>query len=412
MPKVSVIIPAYNAGNYIGQCLDSVRAQTLSDIEILAVDDGSTDDTRRIIEKQASQDGRIRFITQKNQFAGVARNNGMEQAEGDFLYFLDADDYIVPNCLELMVAAAERFSAECVVARANYHDNENGNEGPLDYAMCDVETGLPLSQSDLAPHLFQAFKGWPWDKLFNSSFIRETQLRYQDLRTSNDALFVFVAMAQARIITCIDDHVVFHRISNAKSLANTRNRSWACAIEAASAMKDELVTRNLFAGLAHSYENWIADFFCWHLSTLDDESASAFLNKAQPILDGLSSEPNAIDNPRDAFFMRTIRSERATVISLANRQFAIAEDRARDVDALCREIDKLHGAVADLSAQLNASNKKVDDLEQRHVSDQREQDRLEHLVHDIYESKSYRIGNALVRSANAIRNLPKKRRAK
>ena len=94
MPIVSIIIPSYNAMNYITETLESVLAQTLTDIEIIVVDDGSTDNTRDIVKEYAHKDSRLTLVEQTNQFAGVARNNGMARATGDYLYFLDADDYI------------------------------------------------------------------------------------------------------------------------------------------------------------------------------------------------------------------------------------------------------------------------------------------------------------------------------
>ena len=107
MPKVSVIIPAYNASAFIGKCLESIQCQTLSDIEVIVVDDGSTDNTREIVGAFASKDVRISLIKQQNSFAGVARNNGMKHAEGEYLYFLDADDFIAETMLEDMVNRME-----------------------------------------------------------------------------------------------------------------------------------------------------------------------------------------------------------------------------------------------------------------------------------------------------------------
>lgn len=100
MPKISVIIPVYNTGKYLAECLDSVINQTLADIEIICIDDGSTDDSAKILKKYAKQDSRIKVLTQKNSGVVVARNNGIAHATADLIYPLDSDDIIVPNCLE------------------------------------------------------------------------------------------------------------------------------------------------------------------------------------------------------------------------------------------------------------------------------------------------------------------------
>ena len=108
MPKVSVIIPVYNVEKYLGECLDSVLRQTLEDIEIICVDDGSTDGSAKMLAEYAAKDPRIRIITQANAGLSAARNAGMDAACGKYIYFLDSDDYIVDDMLERCVAVCER----------------------------------------------------------------------------------------------------------------------------------------------------------------------------------------------------------------------------------------------------------------------------------------------------------------
>ena len=94
MCEISVIIPVYNVESYLRQCLDSVVNQTFEDIEIICVDDGSTDGSLDILNKYASSDNRFKIISQPNQGLGTARNNGLKLACGNYIYFLDSDDYI------------------------------------------------------------------------------------------------------------------------------------------------------------------------------------------------------------------------------------------------------------------------------------------------------------------------------
>lgn len=103
MPKVSVIIPVYNVEKYLRQCLDSVVNQTLKDIEIICVNDGSTDNSQQILEEYAKKDKRIKLINQENQGQSVARNNGIEITNGEYIFFLDGDDYLNTDCLEKMI---------------------------------------------------------------------------------------------------------------------------------------------------------------------------------------------------------------------------------------------------------------------------------------------------------------------
>lgn len=111
MKKVSVIIPMYNAESYIRQCMQSVMSQTWDDLEILVIDDGSTDQGLKICEELGSTDGRIRILTQKNRGVSAARNRGIEEADGEYIFFLDSDDVIHPCLIEALVKGAERFQA-------------------------------------------------------------------------------------------------------------------------------------------------------------------------------------------------------------------------------------------------------------------------------------------------------------
>ena len=113
-PLVSVIIPVYNVEKYIEKCLDSVLAQTYDNLEILLIDDGSTDKSGAICAEYAGKDKRIHLIRQKNGGAYVARNNGLKHSTGDYLSFVDPDDYIANNYIEKMMAKLEQTGADAV----------------------------------------------------------------------------------------------------------------------------------------------------------------------------------------------------------------------------------------------------------------------------------------------------------
>ena len=98
-PKVSVIIPVYNVEKYLGPCLDSILGQTLNNIEVICVDDGSTDRSLDILREYEKRDARVKVLTQPNTNAGAARNKGIQQARGEYLSFLDSDDHFDPTML-------------------------------------------------------------------------------------------------------------------------------------------------------------------------------------------------------------------------------------------------------------------------------------------------------------------------
>ena len=121
MVKVSVIVPAYNVEGYINDCLESLVNQTLKEIEIIVVNDGSTDRTSEIISKFSAKDSRMKIINQENQGLSAARNNGMQQATGEYIGFVDSDDYIDLDFYEKLYEAAKTNDADISVASILKH---------------------------------------------------------------------------------------------------------------------------------------------------------------------------------------------------------------------------------------------------------------------------------------------------
>lgn len=137
-PKVSVIIPLYNTQDYIRPTLESVAGQTLRDIEIIVVDDGSTDGSLQIVREAASADSRIRVFSQANQGQSVARNTGLEQAKGRYVYFMDSDDLLDAGALECCYRKCEENTLDLVLFDADIF----GDEGCFDAAYYHRTDGL------------------------------------------------------------------------------------------------------------------------------------------------------------------------------------------------------------------------------------------------------------------------------
>lgn len=141
-PLVSVIVPAYNAAGYLRRCVDSVLGQTLADFELLIVDDGSTDATAAICASYAEADARVRVIRQENGGVSAARNRGLAEARGDYIAWLDSDDYFLPTALEKLYGALERHGLK--VAMCNYRNIlVDGTEQPPRYSLPHDERVYP-----------------------------------------------------------------------------------------------------------------------------------------------------------------------------------------------------------------------------------------------------------------------------
>jgi len=121
---ISVVLPVYNAERFLRQCLDSIINQTLRNIEIICVDDGSTDGSLAILREYAARDARVIIVTQENKGAGAARNKGIEVARGEYLSFLDSDDFFELSMLEKAHAKVVKDNADIVVWQCDRYNNE------------------------------------------------------------------------------------------------------------------------------------------------------------------------------------------------------------------------------------------------------------------------------------------------
>lgn len=271
-PKVSVVIPIYNAAEFLEECLDSVLQQSLTDIEVICVDDGSPDNSLEILKKYEKQDARLRIISQPNQGAGAARNNGMANAKGEYLCFLDSDDFFDKDMLKEAYETAHACRADVCVYDADLFNHTTKEFKPCTWAFRRqyFPAKQPFSplQKDVKDNIFRMFNGWPWDKLFRREFVQKIDLQYQNLRTTNDMFFVFIGLARAKRIATVDKVLAHQRVEVKTSLSRTRDKSWNCFYTALLAMQEELKRVGIYKELERAFVNWSINFSLWQLNTM------------------------------------------------------------------------------------------------------------------------------------------------
>lgn len=279
--KVSVIIPVYNAEGYLEQCLDSVISQTLKEIEIICVNDGSSDRSADILRQYMLKDSRIVVIDQENAGAGAARNNGMKAAEGEYLSFLDADDFFCPTMLEEAYCKGIEKECDLVVFKSDQFKSEENRYVYAPWVVREKELPpyQPFNHRGITTNVFKVFVGWAWDKLFRADFIREYGLTFQEQRTSNDMLFVFSSIVLAEKIGYVDSVLAHQRRDARDSLSKTRENSWHCFYDALLALRDKLKKENLWMELEKDYINYALHFTLWNYDTLAEPTKGTLKGK-------------------------------------------------------------------------------------------------------------------------------------
>ncbi|MBR1424578.1 glycosyltransferase family 2 protein [bacterium] len=183
MAKVSVVIPVYNVENYLKECLDSVVNQSMHDIEIICVDDGSTDNSAEILRQYAQNDSRIKLIFQQNSGVGAARNNAFEVVTGDYIMCLDSDDYLVENACEIAFNAINENNADIGIF-SNFN-LDNGNLVNIYEKWHNKKMEYAKKSGD-----YSDFQVYVWDKIYRTEFIKNNNLRIPEgLKTAEDVLF-------------------------------------------------------------------------------------------------------------------------------------------------------------------------------------------------------------------------------
>lgn len=216
MPQISVIVPVYNVGLYVEQCIKSIRNQTFRDIEIILVNDGSTDASGEICRHYEQADHRILYIETENRGVAKARNTGMEKAEGEWLCFVDGDDYLPDGALEKLLGKSE--GADVVVG--NYFTDRNGTVRQEKFFSDNIpetdKKGLVflLGNALGSPFYGAAYTaniGVPWAKLYRREFCRKLGVYYPVLKRMQDTAFNIMVFRNTKRISFVEEAVYYYR---------------------------------------------------------------------------------------------------------------------------------------------------------------------------------------------------------
>lgn len=217
-PYVSVIIPIYNTAKYIDQCIKSVLCQTLKNIEIICIDDGSTDNSFEKISYYQKIDNRIHIFRQKNQYVGAARNNGLVHASGKYVYFLDSDDFIEPICLEKIYGKAEETNADIVLFDGSSYDENTKTY--VNHCFLNIKNIYKsiFNVYDYPDYIFNCINPAPGTKFYKRNFLKENCVLFPKYKTSEDLYFTSITLVLAKSISFVDEDLLIYRRNSSTSV--------------------------------------------------------------------------------------------------------------------------------------------------------------------------------------------------
>lgn len=273
-PLVSIVVPVYNVEPYIRQTMDSLLTQSMEHIEIIAIDDGSTDNSLEILKEYEMQDDRVRVFCQKNKYAGVARNVGIEKARGEYLIFVDSDDFFSKDLARDAYFTAKMKDADIVLFGANHFNNMTGEYTDAKWLLKAhlAPNKNTFSYKDCQDTLYEMTTPCPWTKMFRKEFILESKLYYQGLQNTNDLYFVYSALAMAKRITVVDKKLVNYRVAITTSLQATKKKNPLCFYEAYKAWHEKLIEIGAIEVLNRGYVNEALNGCLYNLKSIKDLS--------------------------------------------------------------------------------------------------------------------------------------------
>ena len=215
MVLVSIIVPVFNTEKYLKKCLESLINQSLKDIEILCVNDGSTDNSLAILEEYRNKDSRIKIFNQENKKQGAARNLGQKNATGEYIGFVDSDDWVDLNYFEKLYNSAKENDADIALAT-----NVRIGNGKTKKRLEIIEQQIAISLDDKFSLTKQAKNPCPTNKIYKTSLLNDNNITWPENVYCEDKIFFFFSVYFANKIVSVPN-IYYYYYRNPNSTVNT-----------------------------------------------------------------------------------------------------------------------------------------------------------------------------------------------
>jgi len=407
MPKVSIVIPVYNVEAYLRQCLDSVLGQTLRDVEIICVDDGSTDGSAEILREYAAKDGRVKVLLHEHTNAGAARNAGMDAATGEYLGFVDSDDWCDLTLFEKAYDKAKRCDADVVSWRyAQYDMRTQKAEAPRVFLREMLALNEPFSRDDLAETVFSPITYAPWGRLVLRSFICGEQLRFQEIERTNDVYFCCMALALATRQALVDEVLYTYRVGTGTNLQAHNAASLDSAVLAWQLVACELEKRGMTSQFRKALVAASANSLTYTLNAMSTTQGYVdFFHKLRRLYfeDPFYSTIGVGDiaNSQTATYIKLLKENETPLDFLVQQENYYRERLSAEYWSRVSS----QRANGELRRQLEDDRKRIVGLEKDLAQVQREKAKVLHEKTAMEQSASFRIGRMLTWAPRKLRDM-------
>ncbi len=345
MPLISVIVTCYNVEEYLEECLESVVNQSLRDMEIIVVDDGSTDGTGKIIGKYESADPRIRtIIFSENTVGGVgsAANAGLDAATGEYIGFVDGDDYLELDMFEKMCRAASDGQSDLVMCKYLEVNEATGEKREPAERRSWAGLGAAGTMRLDSPERVNQILGFiavPWRKVYARSLLEENGIRFPVVDyTWEDNPFHWFTVCSARSISFVPEVLCYHRIGRAGQTMISRSAGFVKIFGHHETIRDWLTQRGILSRHEKALLSWALSQFEWVVGRLPLESGGALYDALRPVVlsvdEGLLATALNTRLRSTGAMMRSVRSgEKQQFLERFEKRFAAETSGSREIGA-------------------------------------------------------------------------------
>ena len=282
-PIISVIVPVYNVERYLAQCLDSILVQTFSNIEIICVNDGSTDNSRKILENYKNRDSRIKIVDKKNGGLSSARNAGMKVATGEFYSFIDSDDWVEPTMLEKLYNSATTFNSDIVICAVHQYDETNqklDDSNPYYTLGYFDETfdNRAFSYKDVKPFIMDVCV-MAWNKLYRKSLVDKYNAEFPDGLIFEDGPFFFSIFFKTQRVTIVRDFLYYYRINRKNSIIQKAGKKFLNVIDVVELMYSKIKDIPDFDDVRYIFFRKKVEDILYRFQNLNPKYRKAFIKK-------------------------------------------------------------------------------------------------------------------------------------
>lgn len=278
-PKVSVILPVYNVGKYLRQSLDSLINQTLREIEIICVDDGSTDDSYEILEEYKQKDSRIKVIHKENKGTGAARNDGLRLAQGECIGFVDPDDWVKPEMYEKLYNLIKEKNLDIVMCMPDGYDEKNAVNTPFPYFVdANFENIIDdriFNWRDLSPF---SYPMCVWNKLYTKELFDKNNIDFAEGLDFEDHKVIFGTLLTAKRMFFIREKLYVYRFNREGSVLTDNNRRLIDHIKIFDIVENLMKKTNTYNILRNDFLTYKIHNLLYYYGMIKDEFKNEYYN--------------------------------------------------------------------------------------------------------------------------------------